>query len=67
MNRPPCVLQFASNDFISYDIFIQLLVPEFGPRFRPLRFWTTQVLMPETTVNENDLFILGKNDIGVTG
>lgn len=55
------------NRIISFDISSKFLFPEFCIINWHGTAFTTFMTMPKTTVNKNNCFIFGKNNIRMTG
>lgn len=59
-------LQRFPDEFVSADIFVELLLPELNPAFRHISVLASAVPMPVTAMNKDGDLIFRKIDVGMT-
>ena len=66
-DMPASLLQRGLFFFITLDVALEFLRPEFHVGFRHRGDFAAFVAMPETAVDENHRMPFGQNDIGMSG
>ena len=64
---PAGLLQRGLFFFVTFDVALEFLRPEFHVRFRHCGDFAAFMAMPETTIDENHRMPFGQNDIGMSG